>query len=332
MWKDCLFLGSIDFIRTPLMTASRAIGSLTRKTLWFGGYLVACFAVFWPPLRDLLHLSLSEDTYSHILLVPFITAGLVLMNRHLLPRSAAGSPRAGAIVFFSGLLLFGLGWQFGYLLAAGKPLAFAILPLIFLVWAGFLFFYGAGAFHSLQFPLYMLLLAVPLPKSVVDVLIEWLRLGSSEVAYWLFRATATPVFRQGFIFAVPGVTIDVAPECSGIRSAIALLITCLLAGYLFLRTKWARFALLVATLPVLVIKNGIRIVTLTLLATHVDPSFLTGRFHHQGGFVFFIIGLLILWPVLLWLQAREAKSGNSGSIPPRPVSGAPRTPSATALP
>lgn len=314
------------------MTAPRAIGSLTRKTLWFGAYLVACLAVFWLPVRDLLHLSLAEDTYSHILLVPFITAGLVLMNRHLVPGDAAGSPRAGAIVFFSGLLLFGLGWQFGLHLAAGKPLAFAILPLVFLVWAGFLFFYGARAFQSLQFPLYFLLLAIPVPQSVIDVLIQWLRLGSSETAYWLFRATATPVFRQGFIFAVPGATIDVAPECSGIRSAIALFIVCLLAGYLFLRTKWARFALLVATVPVLVIKNGIRIVTLTLLATHVDPSFLTGRFHHQGGFIFFLVGLLILWPVLLWLQAKEAKSGNSRGNPRRPASGASHTPSSAALP
>ena len=314
------------------MTAPRAIGSLTRKTLWFGAYLVTCLAVFWPPVRDLLHLSLSEDTYSHILLVPFITAGLILMNRHLLPESAAGSPWAGAIVFCSGLLLFGLGWQFGSHLAAGKPLAFAILPLVVLVWAGFLFFYGARPFRSLQFPLYFLLLAVPLTQSLIDVLIEWLRLGSSEVAYWLFRATATPVFRRGFIFAVPGATIDVAPECSGIRSAIALLITCLLAGYLFLRTKWARFVLLAATVPVLVIKNGIRIVTLTLLATHVDPSFLTGKFHHQGGFVFFIIGLLILWPVLRWLQAKEAKSGRRRSIPPRPASGAPHAPSAATRP
>ncbi len=313
------------------MTASRAISSVTRKTLWFGGYLVACLVMFWPSVRDVFRLALSQDTYSHILLVPFITAGLMLMNRHRLSESTESSLRAAAILFFSGVLLFGLGWRFGFLLPGGNLLAYAILPLLFLVWAGFLFFYGAHAFHSMQFPLFFLLLAVPLPESLIDVLIGWLRVGSAEVTYWLFRATTTPVFRQGFLFTLPGATIDIAPECSGIRSAIALLITCLLAGYLFLRTKWARSALLVAAVPVIVIKNGIRIVTLTLLAIHVDPSFLTGKFHHQGGFIFFLIGLLILWPVLIWLQTKEAKLMNRGGPPPRSASGGPHAASSATV-
>jgi exosortase len=306
------------------MSAPRPTESLTRKTLWFGAYLAACLALFWSTVRGLLHLALSEDTYSHILLVPFITTGLILMNRRRLLEGTHGSPRAAAPLFLSGVLLFGLSWRFGHLLPGGNPLALSVLPLIFLVWAGFLIFYGSSAFHCLQFPLFALLLAVPLPESLIDVFIQWLRVGSSEVTYWLFRATGTPVFRQGFIFTLPGVTIDIAPECSGIRSAIALLITCLLAGYLFLRTKRARVALLVAAVPVLVIKNGIRIVTLTLLAIHVDPRFLTGKFHHQGGFIFFLVGLLILWPVLTWLQTKEAKLGNHAGTPPAPASGHPR--------
>jgi len=314
------------------MTAPRALSSAARKTLWFGGYLVACLAMFWPSVRDLFHLALSQDTYSHILLVPFITVGLILMNRRRLSESTESGRRAAAILFLSGMLLFGLSWRFGFLLPGGNLLAYAILPLIFLVWAGFLFFYGSQAFRSLQFPLFFLLLAAPLPESLIDVFIGWLRVGSAEVSYWLFRATATPVFRQGFIFTLPGATIDIAPECSGIRSAIALLITCLLGGYLFLRTKWARTALLVAAVPVLIIKNGIRIVTLTLLAIHVDPSFLTGKFHHQGGFIFFLIGLLILWPILIWLQSKEAKFMNRGSPPPGSVSGGPHAASAATVP
>jgi exosortase/archaeosortase family protein len=104
----------------------------------------------------------------------------------------------------------------------------------------------------------------------------------------------------------------VAKECSGIRSTQALLITCLLAGHLFLRANWRRAALLVAAVPVLIIKNGVRIATLTLLAVRVDPSFLTGRLHHQGGFVFFALAMLILLPLLWLLQKTE----------PAPVEGA----------
>ena len=41
------------------------------------------------------------------------------------------------------------------------------------------------------------------------------------------------------------------------------------------------------------------------LSIHVDPGFLTGNLHHQGGFGFFFIALLILWPVLLWLEKSD---------------------------
>ena len=153
----------------------------------------------------------------------------------------------------------------------------------------------------------------------MDRLIWWLQLGSAEVTSWIFYLTRTPVFRDGFTFSVPGATIEIARECSGIRSTMGLLITCLIAGYLMLRTVSGRLALLIAAVPVLALKNGIRIATLTELAIYVDPSFLFGRLHNDGGFVFFAIGLGILLPILLWLQRSEDKrlrAGRMGQLHP----------------
>jgi exosortase/archaeosortase family protein len=56
-----------------------------------------------------------------------------------------------------------------------------------------------------------------------------------------------------------------------------------------------------------IVKNGIRITTLTLLATHVDPGYLTGRLHREGGFVFFVLTLAMLAPVLFLLHISEAE-------------------------
>ena len=58
----------------------------------------------------------------------------------------------------------------------------------------------------------------------------------------------------------------------------------------------------------MIVKNGIRIVTLTLLAIYVDPSFLYGRLHREGGIVFFLIGLLLLLPVYLLLQDPDPRA------------------------
>lgn len=182
---------------------------------------------------------------------------------------------------------------------------------VILVWiGGFLLCYGLAAFRAGAFPLLFLLLMIPLPDVVLDRAIHALQEGSTEIAYLAFRAVGTPVLRNGFQLSVPGVTIEVAKECSSIRSSIALFITCLLAAHLYLRTTWKMILLALLSLPLSVIKNGIRITTLTLLSIYVDPGFLTGNLHHEGGFVFFLVSLLILWPVFQWLVKSDKPRGS----------------------
>jgi exosortase len=285
-----------------------------RNTFWFVAYTAACALVFLTPLRSLIHVALDSDTYSHILIVPFISIFLVWMERERLFQTLERNRSSAAVLFCVGAFLGAFGWRESSLFAGGDWLGLTVLGFLCLIWAGFLFFYGAPSFKAGLFPLLFLLLMVPVPGFLLDRFIVWLQVGSADVAEWVFQLSGTPVLRQGLFFSLPQVTIEVAKECSGIRSTQALLITCLLAGHLFLRTNWRRAVLLVAAVPVLVIKNGIRISTLTLLAVHVNPSFLTGRLHHDGGFVFFALGMLILLPLLWWLQRTEAARLDRGGL------------------
>jgi exosortase len=277
----------------------------TRSTFWFAAYATACAVVFWAPLHSLIRAALDSDTYSHILVVPFISITLLWMERERLFQVLERNRSSAAVLFCAGAMLGVFGWRNPFHFAGGNWLGFAILGFLCLIWAGFLFFYGAPAFKAGMFPLLFLLLMVPLPGFLLDRFIAWLQVGSADVTEWIFRLSGTTFLREGLFFVLPQVTIEVARECSGIRSTQALLITCLLAGYLLLQTNWRRAVLLLAAVPVLVIKNGIRIATLTLLAVHVDPTFLTGSLHHDGGFVFFGLGMLILLPLLWWLQKTE---------------------------
>jgi exosortase len=129
------------------------------------------------------------------------------------------------------------------------------------------------------------------------------------VTFAIFKALGIPVFREGFVLTVPGVAIEVASECSGIRSSMALLITCLLAAYLYLRTSWKILFFALLVIPFSIIKNGIRIATLTLLSLYVDPSFLRGNLHRDGGFVFFLLALAIMFPILRLLEKSEKREG-----------------------
>jgi exosortase/archaeosortase family protein len=90
-----------------------------------------------------------------------------------------------------------------------------------------------------------------------------------------------------------------------------MLITCLLAAHFYLRTRWGMLLFILLVIPVAMIKNGIRIATLTLLSLYVDPSFLKGSLHRDGGFVFFFLGLAILAVALIWIRKAERRRGSS---------------------
>lgn len=135
-----------------------------------------------------------------------------------------------------------------------------------------------------------------------------LQVGSTEVTQWFFELTGTNYIRDGFVYQLTGINIEVAKECSSIRSSIALIITGVVAGHLFLRSGWNKLILLATMIPINIIKNGIRIVTLSLLAIYVDRKFITDSFlHHSGGFLFYLPALGMMALIVLRMRKREAK-------------------------
>jgi exosortase len=157
---------------------------------------------------------------------------------------------------------------------------------------------------------------VPLPKFLLNYVIYLLQAGSAWITGALFDLLGVPALREGFVFHLARANIEVAKECSGIRSSLALLILALLVSHFSLRSLWKKVLFLACGLFMMILKNGIRIASLTLLAMHVDPSFLYGKLHHQGGIVFFLLSLLLLAPLLWLLQRGEALPAKDTHVPP----------------
>ena len=282
----------------------------------FAGLVILSGLVFWKALHALVLFSLSNDSSSHIILIPLVSIYLIYTERSQIFRVVRASPVPGVAVLLAAIALY---LFVASQLSLGDPDHFlpgATLAIVLLWMGGFLLCYGTTAWRTASFSLLFLLLMVPLPPEIVDRIVYLLQQGSTEIAYLLFKAVGVPVLRQGFILATPSVTIEVAKECSSIRSSVALVITCLLAAHLFLRTKWKMLVFVLLAVPLSIIKNGIRITTLTLLAVYVDPSFLTGDLHKKGGFVFFLVALAILFPVLLFLQKSERAPKSPAGIRP----------------
>ena len=259
----------------------------------------------YQPLRSLMSAGRS-DYYSHILLIPFVTGYFLFLERKRILSDTGYSWKHGAPLIAAGLLAYAFAlWQKGWL-GANDFASLTTASSILVLWGGFVLIYGPNAFRAGRFSLLFLLFAIPVPLFLLDRLIYVLQIGSTEVTQWLFDLTGTTYFRQGFVFQLAGITIEVAKECSGIRSTLALIISCVVAGHLFLKSGRRQFVLLVAILPITIFKNAVRILTLSLLAIYVDTRFITeGWLHHSGGIVFYIPALGLLGVVLWWLGRGE---------------------------
>src|SRR5438046_5477613 len=179
------------------------------------------------------------------------------------------------------------------------------LSFVCFVIAGTFLFLGSRWAYSAMFPLFILAFMITLPEAAVDLLENASKEASAEVANWLFLISGTPFLRNGTVFQLPGIAVEVAKECSGIRSSLVLVITSLLAANMFLRTTWRRALLVGAVIPLGLLRNGLRILVISLLCVHIGPHMIHRVIHRRGGPVFFVASLVPLFVVLWWMRRGE---------------------------
>jgi exosortase len=278
---------------------------MPRPHTLFASFALASVALFWMPLHQLVSLSLDDQRYSHLILIPVISAFFMYRERRRIFSRIAFHPRAGLPFLAAALAVYGLLVLRVVQAPPNYALSITVLAIV-LVWlAGFVVSYGVTAAKAALFPLLLLLLLVPVPFDLMDKIISVLQTGSSEATYALFKLFDVPMFRDGVRFELPGVGIEVAKECSSIHSAWALFITGLLVAHMFLKSIQSKLCLSILTVPVAMLTNAVRIVTLWFLGTHVDPGFLTGNLHHNGGILFSLVSLSILMTCLFLLRKTE---------------------------
>ena len=279
--------------------------SIPKKQLAIlSAFILASLVIAIGPGRYLLSFAYHTGDQSYILLVPVISAMLIYRNQDaiftVMNPGMSGASMAG-LIGGSALLLL------GYALPYGTELQMVTTACGLIgFWVGaFIYCFGTKSARVAAFPLGMLLWIIPIPAVCIDWITVSLQVASTELVAILFSVTRVPVLRDGFVFHLSTQSIEVAKECSGIRSSLCLILLTLAISYESLRGTGQRLILALSTIPIVVLKNGVRIVSLTLLAIYVDPSFLTGPLHHRGGIVFFILGMLMLVPVLKLLQRVE---------------------------
>lgn len=255
------------------------------------GLLAASLAVFWTPLVRLVALAADDTRYSHILLVPFICAFLVVLGKQDILSRARYAPLAGVVLAGVALGVAATG--------------FTVAGMV-VTWAGIaLGCYGPRAMRMAWFPVAFLVLCIPPPAAAMDWLVTVLQTTSADMTAGLLHLTGIGFERDGTLFSLDTVVIEVAKECSGIRSFVSMLISAVLAAHLLLRNGWNQVGFALLTIPVVIFKNAVRITGITWLGLNVDEGFFTGQLHRYSGIPFSLVALAILVPVLLALRKLE---------------------------
>ena len=293
--------------------------------LWrFIGLSCALCVVFHRALIDLFCYAVGSDLYSHVLLVPVVSLWFTWQRRKLLADTlCARTDEAGVnggslwrqVVAPTVVLLLVGAWvyfdplQRDMLLNRNDHLALMVFIFVTCLIILQLLTVGGSVFRATLFPLLFLYFMMPIPGPILHGVNVALQHATSFTLAGLLKLTGTPTFQDGLVFHLPGLTLEVAEECSGIRSTLVLLITALVGGMLFLKSPWRRALLAATFFPIAALRNAARILTIAMLTIHVDPAYFYGPVHKQGGPPFFVLSLLPLFAMMMLLRQRERRRG-----------------------
>jgi exosortase len=151
------------------------------------------------------------------------------------------------------MLGYWLSFHFGLVLYPSEYLAWIIFGFYLSFVGVCLLCFARETLRDLVFPIGFLVFIVPFPSWLTDQITTFLQLAFAIAAHLFFTLSGMPVFRQDLVFQLPGMRLEVAPECSGIHSTLVLFITSLLAGQLFLRRPWSRAVLAISVIPLCIL-------------------------------------------------------------------------------
>lgn len=300
------------------MSNPQMIKSLDRKRIVLLLLLsVGLLVLYYGTITRLVRFALSSEAFSYIILIPFVSIFFFIKDRKAIFEKTHYSFLSGIIVILSGLLLYGVCLFWRSSIPQADALTLAVTSLLCSLIGVYCLCFGVSSFKKAVFPLLFLIFIIPIPLVIEKVIVEMFRAGSTEVVNMYFRIAGIPFLREGSVFQLEHLSFRVADECSGINSGLSLLIVSVIAAKLFLKNPWIRLLFILSIIPIGWSKNGLRIATLTLLSCYVNPGFMSGPLHRQGGRPFFIIALLFLGVTLFFCRALEKRIRRKSVLAPK---------------
>ena len=260
--------------------------------------------LYFPTLSHLVAQWWSDPNFSHGFFVPLFSAFVIWQERSRLTRLSLRPSWWGLLFVVFGLCVLVVGQMGAELFLSRVSMLIVLAGLIVL-------FLGLSFFRALLFPWAFLFLMIPIPTIVFNLVTFPLQLLAAKVASTILPWMGVPVLREGNVIVLAAERLEVAEACSGIRSLMSLATLAVIYGYLMERKIALRVVLALASIPIAVAANSLRIVGTGLLVQYWDPEKAEGFFHEFQGWLVFIVSLIMLYLLhrivrIFWPEGAES--------------------------
>jgi exosortase len=276
-------------VQTEDSTAHRDSTQFLSRSAWQISILGALILwLYWSTLTRLVAQWWHDPNFSHGFFVPLFSAFVIWQERERLARILPQPSWSGLAVLLAGLGVLIVGRMGAELFLDRSSLLLVLAALIILL-------SGWNLFRAVLFPWAFLLMMIPIPNIVFNQITFPLQLLASNVAATVLPIFGVPVLREGNIINLAAMPLEVAEACSGIRSLMSLVTLAIIYGYLLEKRLWVRCLLVLASVPIAVAANDIRIIGTGLLVQYWDPDKAEGYFHASWGWIIFVVSLGMLY-------------------------------------
>jgi exosortase len=274
----------------------------------------------------------EDENYSHGLLIPFVIGYLLWTERGRL----AAEPRRPSVWWGGAAVVAALFALWAG--TAGAELFVQRTSLVLLLAGVVVYFWGFRLLKLVLVPLFLLLLAIPIPAIIFNKVAFPLQLFASRVAVWTMRQFDIPVLRQGNVIELMPLNslttrkLEVVEACSGIRSLMTLVTLAVVFAYFTSPARderggpgagggagrglrnwavWRSLIIVVSAVPIAIITNAARVSGTGVLSRFYGTEVADGFFHSFSGWVVYVVAFLLLFAVG-WLLDRVGPGGRGG--------------------
>ena len=268
---------------TTTSNTKKQFANATACFLIIGLFIWLCY----PIMAFMGYLWFGETSHNNGVLIPLVSAYLVWEKRKELSEVQVSSSWMGFLSLLFGAFVFIIG-----ILGAERftQEISMVLLLIGIVW----FNLGNRISRITVFPMLFLFLMIPPPKIFYNDLSVKLQLFSTKISMVFLHLLGVTVYNEGNVIYLPSMQLEVAEACSGIRSLFSLLTLGIIFAYIAQKRLSMRLLLVLSTVPIAILFNGLRISGTCILAQSWSPKITESFNHFMSGWIVFVFAFLAM--------------------------------------